>query len=140
MDSDDDRDSDWLSGNSFEDGFLYTETRPMSLNARAGLSRLSNEIFDALNHRECEIVLDAFFYLDIASKGTELPRDFQLQATIAILNGKDLILRAGTGYGKTLAMVVPALLNHGKITITISPLRLIQENHVWGIYKPSFSY
>lgn len=67
--------------------------------------------------------------LDFASKGQKTPREMQLRATVAVMTGHDLLLRAGTGYGKTLAMIIPALLNRDKVTITISPLRLIQQNH-----------
>ena len=50
------------------------------------------------------------------------PRDFQLQASLAILHGKDSIVTAGTGSGKTLCQLIPLLLPPGTLLITISPL------------------
>ncbi|KAF8551183.1 hypothetical protein OG21DRAFT_1513089, partial [Imleria badia] len=50
------------------------------------------------------------------------PRDFQLQASLAILHGKDSIVTAGTGSGKTLCQLIPLLLQPGTLSITISPL------------------
>ncbi|KAF8143438.1 P-loop containing nucleoside triphosphate hydrolase protein [Mycena galopus ATCC 62051] len=45
--------------------------------------------------------------------------------------GKDLVVRSGTGSGKTLAMILPVfLLPKTSAVITVSPLRLIQDNHV----------
>ncbi|KAF8551894.1 hypothetical protein OG21DRAFT_217753 [Imleria badia] len=39
-----------------------------------------------------------------------VPRDFQLQASLAILHGKDSIVTAGTGSGKTLCQLILLLL------------------------------
>ncbi|KAJ7937567.1 hypothetical protein B0H13DRAFT_1553980, partial [Mycena leptocephala] len=70
-------------------------------------------------------------YLDIASKGTKTPRELRLRADLAVKAGKDLLVRSGTGSGKTLAVVLPVLsLPKDSVVITISPLRLIQDNHV----------
>ena len=102
----------------------------MSLNACLALEALPVEFLDGLSESGHKIILDAFFELDRASRGQQTPRDIQLQAALAICSGKDFLLHAGTGYGKTLAMIIPALLNRDKVVITISPLRLIQQNHV----------
>lgn len=102
----------------------------MSLNAKASLDDLFKDFWDSLAKKDQDIVLDAFFVLDFASKGQKTPREMQLRATIAIMNGNDLVARAGTGYGKTMAMIILALLNRDFVTITISPHRLIQKNHV----------
>ncbi|KIK79606.1 hypothetical protein PAXRUDRAFT_95859, partial [Paxillus rubicundulus Ve08.2h10] len=52
-----------------------------------------------------------------------VPQEFQLQASLAILNGKDSIITAGTGSGKTLCIIIPLLLRPQSISITVSPLK-----------------
>jgi Rad3-related DNA helicase len=59
-----------------------------------------------------------------------VPREFQLQATIALCSGQDTLIDVGTGYGKTLCMVLPALLSLGKISLVISLLKKLQEMQV----------
>jgi ATP-dependent helicase YprA (DUF1998 family) len=89
-----------------------------------------------LNAAECRTVLEAFLHLDIASKGTKTPRLLQLRATLAVKAGKDLVIQSGTGSGKTLAMILPVLsLPKSSVVITVSPLRLIQDNHA-GVLIP----
>ncbi|KAJ7832417.1 hypothetical protein B0H14DRAFT_2364753 [Mycena olivaceomarginata] len=58
---------------------------------------------------ECRTVLQAFLHLDIASKGTKTPHLLQLRATLAVMAGKDLVVRSGMGSGKTPAMILPVL-------------------------------
>jgi len=56
-----------------------------------------------------------------ASEKKIVPREFQLEATIAIMSGKDALIDVGTGYGKTLCMIIPCLLDSpGSISILIS--------------------
>ncbi|KAF8185528.1 hypothetical protein K438DRAFT_1597038, partial [Mycena galopus ATCC 62051] len=63
--------------------------------------------------------------LDSASKGTKTPRLLQLHATLAVMAGKDLVVRSGTGSGKTTAMILPVFsLPKMSAVITVSPLRL----------------
>ncbi|KAF9221447.1 hypothetical protein BS17DRAFT_640606, partial [Gyrodon lividus] len=59
----------------------------------------------------------------ILTSSTIVPRVFQLQASLAILNGRDTIITAGTGSGKTLCVLIPMLLRPGSMSITISPLK-----------------
>ncbi|KAJ7167408.1 P-loop containing nucleoside triphosphate hydrolase protein [Mycena crocata] len=105
---------------------------PMSQNALNGFRALPNKIFmETLTPSERIIVLDAFLYLDFASNGKMIPRELQLRATIAVRQGKDLLARSGTGTGKTIAMILPVLMMpKDAVVITVSPLRLIQDNHV----------
>ena len=56
------------------------------------------------------MVLELFFKLDCASWGTKTTREFQLTAAISAISGKDVIVRAACGLGKTLAMILPGLL------------------------------
>ncbi|KAF9525193.1 P-loop containing nucleoside triphosphate hydrolase protein [Crepidotus variabilis] len=62
----------------------------------------------------------------IASGHKLLPREFQLQATLALLSGKDVLVDVGTGYGKTLCMILPCLLNPELLAMIISPLKRLQ--------------
>ncbi|KIK78701.1 hypothetical protein PAXRUDRAFT_126893, partial [Paxillus rubicundulus Ve08.2h10] len=49
-----------------------------------------------------------------------VPRVFQLQASLAMLQQRDSIIMAGTGSGKTLCLLIPMLLRPGSISITIN--------------------
>ncbi|KAG2065527.1 hypothetical protein BDR04DRAFT_1108374, partial [Suillus decipiens] len=62
-------------------------------------------------------VLDAFSQLDIISQGSQRPK-------------LHVVLRAATGSGKTLAMILSLLLSPNKIAITVTPLKLLQRDHV----------
>ncbi|KAJ7603812.1 II DNA helicase [Roridomyces roridus] len=67
-----------------------------------------------------------------------VPRPFQLQATVALSRGRDVIVDCGTGSGKTLCQILPNLLHPTSTSITISPLKRLQvvqaaEFERWGI-------
>ncbi|KAJ7642890.1 P-loop containing nucleoside triphosphate hydrolase protein [Mycena rosella] len=111
---------------------LYSDIPlPMSISSLDAFKALPRPFMSALTPPERLRVLEAFMYLDFASKGTKLPRDLQLRAYLAVKAGNDLLVRSGTGSGKTLAMILPVVsLPKGKVVITVSPLRLIQDNHV----------
>src|SRR5258705_224467 len=58
-----------------------------------------------------------------ASGKRMVPKEFQLSTTIALMSGQDSLVDVGTGYGKTLCMILPCLLDSpGTISIVISPL------------------
>ncbi|KAJ7689096.1 P-loop containing nucleoside triphosphate hydrolase protein [Mycena olivaceomarginata] len=120
---------------------LYPEIAlPLSASARAAFHALPRPFMASLSGVERLIALDAFLYLDFASNGTKTPRELQIRAAIAIRQGKDLVVRSGTGTGKTIAMILPLLmLPNDAIAITISPLRLIQDNHVSEFSKYGIS-
>ncbi|KAF6761994.1 II DNA helicase [Ephemerocybe angulata] len=65
-----------------------------------------------------------------ASEGKLVPRQFQLESTLALATGKDSEVDAGTGSGKTLCLLLPALLSQGGISIVVSPLKQTQEAQV----------
>ncbi|KAG1721041.1 hypothetical protein EDD22DRAFT_760609, partial [Suillus occidentalis] len=46
-----------------------------------------------------------------------IPRQFQLEAVLATLNGRDSIVTAGTGSGKTLCIIMPILLRPGTVRV-----------------------
>ncbi|KAJ7498265.1 P-loop containing nucleoside triphosphate hydrolase protein [Mycena galericulata] len=118
---------------------LYPEIAlPLSASARAAFHALPRPFMASLSGGERLIALDAFLYLDFASNGTKTPRELQIRAAIAIR--KDLVVRSGTGTGKTIAMILPLLMMpNDAIAITISPLRLIQDNHVSEFSKYGIS-
>ncbi|KAG2043871.1 hypothetical protein BDR03DRAFT_851016, partial [Suillus americanus] len=55
---------------------------------------------------------------------------FQLRCLISLLSARHVVLRAATGSGKTLAMILPLLLSPDKTAITVTPLKLLQRDHV----------
>ncbi|KAJ7790160.1 hypothetical protein B0H14DRAFT_2940980 [Mycena olivaceomarginata] len=62
-------------------------------------------------------------------------------AAITAHSGTDLLGRSGTGSSKTIAMILPVLMMApNAIAITISPLRLIQANHVSEFTKYGIPY
>jgi hypothetical protein len=67
-----------------------------------------------------------------AASGKKIvPTEFQLRATIAVMSGQDALIDVGTGYGKTLCMIIPCLLDApGTISIIISPLKRLQAVQV----------
>ncbi|KAJ7744501.1 P-loop containing nucleoside triphosphate hydrolase protein [Mycena maculata] len=109
---------------------------PMSQAALDAFRSLPHLFLANLTAPERVIALESFLHLDFASKGTKTPRELQILATIAVRSGKDLLVRSGTGSGKTIAMILPVLMMSPKsVAVTISPLRLIQDNHVTEFSK-----
>ncbi|KAG2047864.1 hypothetical protein BDR06DRAFT_896564, partial [Suillus hirtellus] len=62
--------------------------------------------------------------------GTKQPKPFQLECLISLLTSRHVVVRAATGAGKILAMILPLLLSPDKIAITVTPLKLLQKDHV----------
>jgi len=59
------------------------------------------------------------------------PRDWQVDCAEAFNLGIDCTVIAGTGSGKTLPFVMPALLHgRGKVTLVLSPLNSLEEDQV----------
>ncbi|KAJ7885308.1 hypothetical protein B0H14DRAFT_2252681, partial [Mycena olivaceomarginata] len=95
----------------------------LSASARVAFHALPRPFIASLSGLERLIALDAFLYLDFASNGTKTPRELHIRAAIAIRQGKDLVVRSGTGTGKTIAMIPPLLMvvgnaNRRIVTIT----------------------
>ena len=59
-----------------------------------------------------------------------VPWEFQLEATIAIMSGRDSLIDVSTGYGKTLCMIIPCLLNPESLAVILSPLKQLQAVQV----------
>ncbi|KAJ7799009.1 hypothetical protein B0H14DRAFT_2617425 [Mycena olivaceomarginata] len=104
---------------------------PLSETALTAFRALPQTFIATLTSSKRLIALDAFLHLDFASKGTKTPSELQIRAAIAVRQRKDLVVRSGTGTGKTIAMILPVLmLPKDAVVITISPQHLIQDNHV----------
>lgn len=58
------------------------------------------------------------------------PFDWQLDAAIAILEGRDVVLDVGTGSGKTMCFSLPLLVDETDIALIISPLSALMIDQV----------
>ena len=65
----------------------------------------------------------------VASGKKIVPNEFQLTATISLMSGQDTLVDVGTGYGKTLCMIILCLLDSPG-SIVISPLKRLQAVQV----------
>jgi ATP-dependent helicase YprA (DUF1998 family) len=88
--------------------------------------QLRDEFIENLGSPEQEIVYRCCLLLYTVTNGEKVPREFQLEATLALLAGRDCLINAGTGSGKTLCMVLPALLDPISVSLVISPLKQLQ--------------
>lgn len=82
------------------------------------------------NAEQAIIGLRACLLLWCATSRRMIPREFQLQATIALISGQDCLVDVGTGYGKTLCMIIPCLLLPKSISMIVSPLKRLQAVQV----------
>lgn len=57
-------------------------------------------------------------------------RSFQLDASVSVALGKDTILIAPTGSGKTLVLAMPLLFHRNKTSLVISPLHALETDQV----------
>ncbi len=76
----------------------------------------------------------------VASRAKIVPRAGQIQAALCSIHGKDSIVIAPTGWGKTLCIVIPLLLFPGTISMTISPLKRLQMMQVIVQIPPLSDY
>lgn len=111
--------------------FPHTRDTVLSGNARHKLDSLPAEFGSTLTPKDIELVVDAFQILDVRTGGAQAPKSFQALTAAALHSGQNVLVTAGCGAGKTLAMALPImLLAPGKMAITIVPLKLLQRNHV----------
>jgi len=61
------------------------------------------------------------------SDGQVIPWQVQLEAGLAVYQGRNMIVNAGTGSGKTLSMVILLLMDPEAVGIIISPLNRLQS-------------
>jgi ATP-dependent helicase YprA (DUF1998 family) len=104
------------------------------------IQRLGDEFFENLAISEREAAYKCCLLLYTATGGKKVPRKFQLEATLALLAGRDCLINAGTGSGKTLCMVLPALLDPTSISLVISPLKRLQILQVGRIGRISVCF
>lgn len=58
------------------------------------------------------------------------PHEFQVDTALALHQRKDVVLVAGTGFGKTLSFVMPCFLSKWNTVVILSPLNALQEEQV----------
>lgn len=92
--------------------------------------RLPTDYIQTLNDNDKTDALRACLIIYVLTATVIVPRQFQLEAMLATLDGRDSIITAGTGSGKTLCMIIPILLRPGTVTMTISPLKRLQATQV----------
>src|SRR6267154_4074252 len=113
-----------------------SSVRHLSLAARDAIENLPMDFTSALSETQHQQVLEAFSQLDFLSQGSQHLKLFQLRCLIlSLLSARHVVLRAATGSGKTLAMILPLLLSPDKTAITITPLKLLQHDHIRQIYN-----
>lgn len=88
------------------------------------------EYLQSLPINDLALSLRACLAVYTITLGKFLPRVFQLQATLETMRGRDSIVIAGTGSGKTMCIVIPLLLEPNCISVTISPLKRLQMMQV----------
>ena len=82
------------------------------------------------NNKERNIRIRACLLVWTVTNFKLVPREFQLEATIAIMTGKDSLVDVGTGYGKTLCMIIPCLLDPENLSVIFYPLKRPQAVQV----------
>ena len=102
----------------------YQESIPSEL-------ALPTSFWKSYGDEKLAIGLRACLAIWAASGKKIVPNEFQLTAAISLISGQDTLVDVGTGYGKTLCMIIPCLLDcPGSISIVISPLKRLQAVQV----------
>lgn len=86
---------------------------------------LGEDFWEGLSLAHGVVALRASLLLWICTQGDKVPKRFQLEATLAIEDGKDSDVDVGTGYGKTFCMIISQLLHPLDVAFIISPLKLL---------------
>ncbi|KAJ7448715.1 P-loop containing nucleoside triphosphate hydrolase protein [Mycena latifolia] len=84
----------------------------------------------SLSPAECGKALRACLLVYSLTRGKIVPHQGQLEASLASMSGRHSSVIARTGYGKTLCIAIPLLLQPNTITLTISPLKRLQRMQV----------
>jgi hypothetical protein len=93
----------------------------------------STTFLDSLSLGQKQDALRGCMLVFILSKGKAVPRDFQLQACLGPLAGRDTILCSGTGSGKTLVLILLLLLRPRDVSLLIVPLKRLQLAQASGL-------
>ena len=91
---------------------------------------LSATFWAPYNDDERNIGLRACLLVWTVTYSKLVPREFQLEATITIMSGRDSFIDVGTGYGKTLCVIIPCLLDPESLAVIFSPLKRLQAVQV----------
>lgn len=83
-----------------------------------------------LSAHDQAVALRASLLLYVVSKKSKTPRAMQLECVRAMMSRKDCLVTAGTGSGKTIAMLLAVILDPLSITLVVSPLIRLQINQV----------
>ncbi|KAF8158781.1 P-loop containing nucleoside triphosphate hydrolase protein [Mycena galopus ATCC 62051] len=83
-----------------------------------------------LSPDDCVKVFRACLLVYSQTRGKIVPLQGQLEASLASMSGRDSFVIARTGYGKTLCIAIPLLLEPNSVTLTISPLKRLQTMQV----------
>jgi ATP-dependent helicase YprA (DUF1998 family) len=76
-----------------------------------------------LDNSKRDSIYKCCLLLSAVTNGKKIPQEFQLEATLALLAHQDSLIHTATGSGKTLCMVLPALLDATTVSLVISPLK-----------------
>ena len=102
----------------------YQESIPSDL-------ALPTSFWKSYGDEKLAIGLHACLAIWVTSGKKIVPNKFQLTATISLMSGQDTLVDVGTGYGKTLCIIIPCLLDSpGLISVVISPLKRLQAVQV----------
>jgi len=75
-------------------------------------------------------VLRGCILVHTLSHGMKVPREFQLEAILGPLDGRDTVVSSATGSGKTMIMILLLLLRPMEHAILIVPLKRLQQAQV----------
>lgn len=104
---------------------------PHRLHKEAGGSSSSKSRRQRRNTPKTSYDWDKIGDLVVKKLGLEFkPDDWQLEAVSKAKQGYDIIICAGTGYGKSLVFEAFVVLLPGKVIIVISPLKALEEEQV----------
>ena len=101
-----------------------------NLTAELADERFLFDYIQTLNAEDKIDSLRACIIIHNITSGKIVPCPFQLQASLALLHGSDVLITAGTGSSKTLCLLLPMLLRPWLMSITISLLKCLQATQV----------
>jgi hypothetical protein len=114
---------------------------PMSLPALDVLQSLPTDFTSALDTLQRQNIVDAFARVDFLMKGTIRPKLFQLKCLISLLVSRHVVVKAATGAGKTLAIMLPLFLsqqdgNHCYTIEAVAKGSCMLDNSNLALYFP----
>lgn len=117
--------------------FIHEESRLQN-----SIDSMVNQLQDcfgrSLKTQEIQDVNQAFRIMNSKTSGKKLPRLFQMRTALEIVDGRHVVVRAGTGSGKSIAMGLPMLLRPEWVFVTIAPLMALQKQHVSTLISKCF--